>query len=237
MDQAIKRIVLRLFPELKNGYHKPMLGRVERAGKPPKTGGVCSHDEPLYAVDIQPLDAHFRPKGELLRDLVVAVPYAGQHRGFMALPDPGCVVEFCFSYALPHLVHIRGVIPWGLELPPVDAGEAIWQHSQPVHQGYDKDGNWHRSTDQNITDACGKIRECQAGVKQLLKSPKTWVGSDSENLLRILQDFMQTTSEALGVIASHTHAQGPAPDQTGQIAGFGTTVASQKADRLDPITE
>ncbi|WP_067522453.1 hypothetical protein [Endozoicomonas ascidiicola] len=74
MEEAIKRILLRLFPELKNGYHKPMLGRVERIANPPKDGGVSTHDEPLHAVDIQPLDEHFRPKGELLRDLVFPTP-------------------------------------------------------------------------------------------------------------------------------------------------------------------
>ena len=189
MEEQVKRILLSAFPELRNGYHKPMLGRVERITKPPKNGGICKYAEPLHAADIQPLDEHFKPKGELLRDVVVAVPYAGQHRGFFALPDPGCIIEFCFSYALPHLIHIRGVIPWGLAMPKVDAGEAKWQHSQECFQGYDKDGNWQK---------LGKIHENIAAIKQLMKSPKTWIGSDQENVLQILIDFMEETDRSAG---------------------------------------
>ncbi|GAA4650517.1 hypothetical protein GCM10023116_28000 [Kistimonas scapharcae] len=228
MEEAIKRILLRLFPELKNGYHKPMLGRVERIANPPKDGGTCTHDDPLYAVDIQPLDAHFRPRGEVLRDLVVAVPYAGQHRGFFALPDPGCIVEFCFSYALPHLVHIRGVIPWGLELPAVDEGEAKWQHSQTTWQGYDTDGNWRK---------VGKIHENIAAIRQLMKSPKTWLGSDKENVLKILSDFMETTAAALTELASHTHRADQLPTVKESVEAKATTITQSKTTRLDPITE
>ena len=228
MEEAIKRILLRLFPELKNGYHKPMLGRVERIANPPKAGGVSTHEEPMHAVDIQPMDEHFRPKGELLRDLVVAVPYAGQHRGFYALPDKGCIVEFCFGYALPHLIHIRGVIPWGLELPAVDVGEAKWQHSQECYLGYDKDGNWEQ---------IGKVHRSVAAVKQLMKSPKTWVGSDSENVLQILSDFMQDTADALDVLAGHTHPNVGACSQGSSIAAKSSAIKESKSGRLDPITE
>ena len=38
-----------------------------------------------------------------------------------------------------------------------------------------------------------------------MKSPKAWVGSDKENVLQILIDFMEETAGALDVIASHTH--------------------------------
>ncbi|WBA86536.1 hypothetical protein [Endozoicomonas sp. GU-1] len=182
----------------------------------------------MHAVDIQPLDEHFRPKGELLRDLVVAVPYAGQHRGFYALPDKGCIVEFCFGYALPHLIHIRGVIPWGLELPSVDVGEAKWQHSQECYQGYDKDGNWEQ---------IGKVHQSVAAVKQLMMSPKTWVGSDSENVLQILSDFMQDTADALDVLAGHTHPNVGACSQGSSITAKSESIQDHKNDRLDPITE
>ena len=225
---AIKRIVLRLFPELSHGYHLPMLGRVEAITDAPKDGGRCTLERPRFALDIQPLDEHLQPKGELLRDITMATPYAGQHRGFFALPDPGCIIEFCFSYAMPNLIHVRGVIPWGLELPAVDSGEAKWQHSKECYQGYDKDGNWHQ---------IGKIHQNRAAIKQIMKSPKTWCGSDQENVLKILSDFMQDTAEALDIIASHTHPNVAPCAQSGAISGKSGSIKGHKSGRLDPITE
>ena len=226
--EAIKRIVLRLFPELNHGYHLPMLGKVMSISDAPKSGGTCTQDQPRFAVDIQPLDEHLNPTGELLRDVTVAVPYVGQHRGFFALPDAGCIIEFCFSYAMPNLIHIRGVIPWGLELPAVDVGEAKWQHSQECHQGYDADGNWHK---------IGKIHRNRAAIKQLMKSPKTWLGSDSENVLRILSDFMQDTADALDTLAGHTHPKVGTCSQQSAVSQKSSSIKSHKSGRLDPISE
>ncbi len=237
--EAIKRIVLRLFPELKNRYHLPMLGRVERIGDAPADGGQCTHDRPRYAVDIQPLDRHLKPKGELLRDVTVGVTYAGNARGFYALPDPGTIIEFCFAYGMPNLIFIRGVIPWNLELPHLDKDESRWQQSADIYQGYDKTGNWHRHTTENIRESAAKVRECNSQVKQLLKSPKTWIGSDSENVLRILSDSLNAIASGLNAAASHTHNGGQigAPDNGGDIASTASTVSSIKSGRLDPITE
>ena len=228
MEEAIRRILLSEFPELKNNYHLPMIGKVVRIANPPKNGGTSTHAEPLHAVDVQPLDEHFKERGEVLRDLVVAVPYAGQDRGFFALPDPGCVIEFCFSYALPHLIHIRGIIPWGLSLPAVDQGEAKWQHSPECHQGYDREGNWNK---------IGKIHQNIAAIKQIMKSPKTWVGSDKENVLQILIDFMEQTAGALDIIASHTHPTVGACSQGGAISGKSSAIKEISSGRLGPITE
>lgn len=44
--------------------------------------------------------------------------YGGQQRGFFSLPDPETIIAFCFAYASPKLIMIRGVIPWGMKLPP-----------------------------------------------------------------------------------------------------------------------
>ncbi len=229
----------RLFPELKAGYHTPMLGRIERITKAPVNGGTCTLEEPLYAVDIQPLDEHFKVKGQMFRDVVVGMAYAGQHKGFFALPDPGCIVEFCFAYASPKLIFIRGVIPWGLELPPLDSNEAIWCKIQSVWQGYDKNDNWQRHTSADIQESCDKVRQCTAKAKQLLKSPKTWLGSDQENLLQIMVDSLSELETAIGTIATHTHNGGQvgAPDQSGDISSSVSKLTAIRSGRLEPITE
>ena len=236
---ADRRLVNRLYPELQAKYHAPMLGRIERITKAPVDGGDCTLDEPLYAVDIQPLDEYFKDRGELFRDVVVGMAYAGQERGFFALPDPGCIVEFCFAYVSPKLIFIRGVISWGVKLPPLDTGEAMWHKTASVYQGYDKLDNWQRHTTASIHENCEDIRQCISATKQLLKAPKTWIGSDSENVLRILIDLMSTLESALNTLSSHTHNGGNvgAPDQSGDISGFASEISSISSSRLSPITE
>ena len=216
-----------------------MLGRIERITKAPVDGGECTLDEPLYAVDIQPLDEHFKDKGELFRDVVVGMAYAGMHRGFFALPDPGCIVEFCFAYASPKLIFIRGVIPWGMTLPPLDTDEAVWCKNQNVWQGYDKNDNWQRHTSADIQESCEQVRQCTARAKQLLKSPKTWLGSDQENLLQIMVDSLSELETSIGTIATHTHNGGQvgAPDQSGDISGSASKITALRSGRLEPITE
>ncbi|MET4706740.1 hypothetical protein [Endozoicomonas lisbonensis] len=147
---------------------------------------------------------------------------------FSHCPIRVVLLSSCFSYGLPHLIHIRGVIPWGLELPEVDANEARWQQSTTTYQGYDKDGNWHK---------VGKIHQNIAAIKQIMKSPRTWVGSDSENVLQILIDFMEETAAALDTIAGHTHSGGPKPDQGGDISGKSSAIKEINNGRLKPITE
>ena len=238
--EAFQRIINRLYPELKAGYHRPMLGKVERISQPEFAGDqVSTVEEPFYAVDVQPLDEYFKPRGKLLRDLVVMLQYGGQQRGFFALPDPDTIIEFCFAYASPRLIMIRGVVPWGMKLPPWKPGEAHWHSNAEVWQGYDLKNNWHRHTTGDILESCANIRQCQAKAKQLLKSPKTWIGSDSENVLQIIIDMMSTLESALSTIAAHTHSGGQigAPDQSGGISSASSEIGSIRSGRLSPITE
>ena len=217
-----------------------MLGKVERFSQPDFSGNeVSTVDQPFYAVDVQPLDENFKPKGKLLRDLVVMLQYGGKQRGYFALPDPETIIEFCFAYASPKLILIRGVVPWGMELPPWQPGEAHWHSNAEVWQGYDLDNNWQRHTTASILESCDQIRECHAKAKQLLKSPKTWIGSESENVLQIMIDMMSTLEKALATIAAHTHSGGKvgAPDQSGSIAATSTEIGSLRSSRLSPITE
>ncbi len=238
--EAFKRIIDRLYPELKAGYHLPMLGRVEQISNPEFQGEeTITLDEPLYAVDVQPLDRDFKQKGPILKDLIVMMPYGGQQRGFFSLPDPETIIEFCFAYASPKLIFIRGVIPLGLKVPPWRPGASQWHSSAEVWQGYDIDNNWNRHTTESIKESCGQIYQCTAAVKQLLKSPKTWIGSDTENLLTIIADLMSKIEAALSIISSHTHSGGQvgAPDQGGDIAAKSSEIGTIRSGRLSPITE
>ncbi len=213
-----------------------MLGRVIAINDPPKGGGSCTIERPKYAVDIQPLTQDFKDKGKVLRDIAVGLQYGGQQRGFYALPDVGTVVEFCFAYSSPKLIFIRGILPWGLELPDLDINECRWQKSNDVYQGYDQENNWHRHTSGNILESCQKIREHTAEVKQIAKAPKTWIGSESENALTIISEFMDEISLALDTLSSHSHNGGPPPDQKPDIKASSSDTAGIST-RLKAITE
>lgn len=78
--------------------------------------------------------------------------------------------------------------------------------------------------------------------KQDLKAPKTWVGSEGENVLRIVSEFMGKVIELTNILQSHTHSNGNGGGDTGapiQAGSISSNKSGQTAikDRLDPITE
>ncbi|MFB9939620.1 hypothetical protein ACFFLG_14850 [Shewanella indica] len=46
-------------------------------------------------------------------------------------------------------------------------------------------------------------------------SPKTWLGSEDENVLKLLSELMETVAELATICASHTHSTSPAPNEAG----------------------
>jgi hypothetical protein len=80
----------------------------------------------------------------------------------------------------------------------------------------------------------GKLFEVVSDDKQSLKSPKTWIGSDGENLLAIVSDLAQVVADLAQTLASHTHPTVGAPTQAAAISAHGTTVTDIK-NRNDGI--
>ena len=88
-----------------------------------------------------------------------------------------------------------------------------------------------------------ETRKVTASAEQEHKSPKTWLGSDGENVLKLLSELMATVSELANTCASHKHlgvTSGPSltgvSDKAGDFTNQGSTVDGQKS-RLDPITK
>ena len=296
IDQHIKRIVLKLFPELSARLHLPVFAEVVGVRETPKEGDICNDFRPFYAVDIQILTEHGEPDTDwpVLRDVVLPVPVAGHEMGHFAYPENGCWVEVAFAYGSPNKPFIRAVLPNGLSLPPVERGEQRWQHNAESFQRMDKDGshqrvtdldihdksltrliealdvveNFHRSvknTGSNDTEIIGAIKRIEAfgavvvqsgGVldlsaagdmrlttltKNLQKAPKTWLGSQTENVLGLLSELMQKVIDLDATLAAHTHTgddggSTSAPHQAGAINTNGSDVGAIKT-RLDGIKE
>lgn len=82
-----------------------------------------------------------------------------------------------------------------------------------------------------------------SSTKQIHKAPKTWVGSETENVLMILSELMAQVISLCNTLASHTHsgvqagaANTAAPVQASNINTIGSNTSGIKG-RLDGIKE
>lgn len=154
MEDAIRRAVERLFPELTGRYHLPRFGRVVAVPDAPTANGLCDDFRPRFAVDVEVLaeDGEPDPALPILQSLPLPVPNGGQEAGMLAFPEEGTTVVVCFAYGLPSKPYIQQILPHGLSLPRVPKGDQVWQHSEACQQRVDADGNWLRQTDGRIRD-------------------------------------------------------------------------------------
>ena len=268
MEKVIHRIVRRLFPELTNQLHLPRWGKVVALPELPTEDGERGSDPfyPRYAVDVQLLDENgTETKSKVLQAVPLPLPGAGDKAGRLEPPAPGSIVEIGFAYGRADKPFVRTILPFGWDLPAIKEGETRTQVREGVYRHIDEQGNFENKTDKSLNDIIGDLAqlecktrkviatelaqiECEthkvtASKEQDYRSPKTWIGSDGENVLKLLSELMATVSALASVCASHTHsgvAAGPAktaaPDQAGDFSGKASEADGQKS-RLDPITK
>ncbi len=152
MEELIKRLVLKLFPELTGRYHLPLFAEVVGVRETPYNGAVCDEFRPYLAVDVQMLDEHGNKdeRWPVLLDVPLTVPSIGQESGFLAFPESGARVEIAFAYGSPNAPFIRSILPHGMSFPSLTTKEQRWQHNPGSFQRVDQDGNWETKTDLNI---------------------------------------------------------------------------------------
>lgn len=183
MEKTIKRLVLKMFPELSARYHLPVFAEVVGVRETPAEGDVCNEFRPYYAVDVQVLDEHGEPDQAypILKDVILSLPVAGHEMGQFAYPENGTWVEIAFAYGSPNKPFIRSVVPHRLTLPPVERGEQRWQHNAESFQRADKDGNWERKTDLDIHDkSLTRLIEALDVVENFHRSVKNTETNDTE---------------------------------------------------------
>tara|TARA_R110002033_G_scaffold88809_1_gene138810 strand:- start:398 stop:1138 length:741 start_codon:yes stop_codon:yes gene_type:complete len=246
METIINRIIRRLFPELTAKLHLPRWGKVVALPELPAEDGERGSDPfyPRYAVDVQLLDENgTETKSKVLQAVPLPLPGAGNKAGRLEPPAIGAIVEIAFAYGRPDKPFIRTVLPFGWDLPAIKEGETRTQVRDGVYQHIDDIGNFENKTDESLKDIIGKLAELQcetrkvtASIEQDHRSPKTWIGSDGENVLKLLSELMATVSALASTSASHTHANGATPDQASNFSGQSTQANAQKG-RLDPITK
>jgi hypothetical protein len=154
MEDAIRRCVERMFPELSGGYHLPRMARVVGVADAPAGASICDDFRPRFAVDLQILDETGEPDSSMptLAGVPLPVPTGGDEMGFFSFPEEGTTVVVGFTQGLPHKPFIQCILPHGLSLPLLPKGDQVWQHSEAAQQRVTADGSWTRQTDGGITD-------------------------------------------------------------------------------------
>ena len=251
MEKVINRIIKRLLPELTASLHLPRLAKVVALPELPSEEGERASDAfyPRYAVDVQLLDENgTATEAKVLQAVPLPLPGAGNKAGQLAPPAIGSIVEIAFAYGRPDKPFIRTVLPFGWDLPAIKEGETRVQVREGIYQHIDDVGNFENKTDESLTDIIGKIAtlECKtrtvtASVEQSHKSPKTWLGSDDENVLTLLSELMATVKALANHCADHKHlgvtpgtGQTGKPDIESDFSRKASEADAQK-NRLDPI--
>lgn len=162
MENIIRKIVLRLFPELSAMLHLPRWGKVIALPELPTEDGERGSDPfyPRWAVDVQLLDENgTATKSKALQAVPLPLTGAGDKAGHMQPPAIGSIVEIAFAYGRPDKPFIRTVLPFGFNLPAIKAGEHLTQTREGVYQRIDETGNIITATDQNLETTIGKLHK------------------------------------------------------------------------------
>lgn len=169
MRDALKKMMLRMFPELAGRYHLDRYARIVKIADPPTQGVACDRFRPYWAADIEILT----PEGDPLPDyplyeaVPLPLPAAGPEAGLFLWPRPGTIVTVRWIEGRPDHPVIQHIYPMGRTIPDVPDGSGLWQQRPGVHQRHDPAGNWERTTDQDIKDAARNIEAVATAMRQL----------------------------------------------------------------------
>lgn len=157
MRDEVKRIVLRLFPELSGAYHLPRLAEVLAVADAPGAGDLADDFRPRFAVDLQVLNVQGAPDATVPVLHAVPLPVAvcgGAEMGQFAFPQRGTLVMLQFAYGSPNKPCITAIYPTGGAMPACADGEMVLQQRAGVQQRIDVAGNITRETDGKTHDIC-----------------------------------------------------------------------------------
>jgi hypothetical protein len=106
----------------------------------------------------------------------------------------------------------------------MSGGSASLAAVDDLHQATGRDlnlvvGQKHNATvGGDMHERIGGFRRSLAGVNQKLQAPKTWLGSESINVLQLLGELIDMVEDMNGQLASHVHPQlGQPPTNAGMF--------------------
>lgn len=151
VKQAIRRLILRYFPELGERKHLPQLARIEAIYDLPTNGAkISTAFRPYLAIDIQLVDAqNLLPLDVPVFTQVTLATQQTSDNGLLNQPKPGmyCVVQYIDG--LNSLPVITSILPWHSVVPEqkhTDVG--LKQNARSQIKG--SNGDWLIETDGKI---------------------------------------------------------------------------------------
>lgn len=124
----------------------------------------------------------------------------------------------------------------------LSGGTASLAAVDDLHQATGRDlnlvvGQKHNATvGGDMREQIQGVRESLTKVSQRLQAPKTWLGSEGVNVLKILCDLLDIVEQMNTALAGHTHGPTPVPSNAGAFTAAGASTKMLSA-QLKPITQ
>jgi hypothetical protein len=123
----------------------------------------------------------------------------------------------------------------------LSGGSASLAAVDDLHQATGRDlnlvvGQKHNATvGGDMQEQIQGLRQSVAGISQRLQAPKTWLGSESVNVLQVLCDLLDLVQEMNIQLYGHVHGSSPLANNSSYFAKV-STETFQNANKLKAIT-
>ncbi|PXX73315.1 hypothetical protein SAMN05660489_02070 [Pseudomonas sp. LAMO17WK12:I10] len=123
----------------------------------------------------------------------------------------------------------------------LSGGTASLAAVDDLHQATGRDlnlvvGQKHNATvGGDMQEQIQGMRRSIAEKSQRLQAPKTWLGSESVNVLQVLCDLIDLVDQMNVQLAGHAHALSPPPNNAAEFT-TASAIAKQQTMKLRPIT-
>lgn len=97
-------------------------------------------------------------------------------------------------------------------------------------------GNLSQTTAGDLVEVVGQLRRSVTAELQHFEAPRSWMGTDSVNIFRLLLQLMNVVEQLAATTASHTHPGSLPPGQANTFSSQ-SKQAGQLAASLSPIIE
>jgi len=123
----------------------------------------------------------------------------------------------------------------------LSGGSASLASIDDLHQATGRDYNlvigqkYNATVGGDMQEQIQGLRRSVSAVSQHLQAPKTWLGSESVNVLQVLCDLLDLVGQMNNQLASHVHGPTPVPSNAAAFASAGLD-ARMLAVKLKSIT-
>ena len=181
MDDKIAKIIQKHYPEIANGWHCPLWGRITSINEIPQSGSLSDPYRAYYGASVHILSKDGKETDTPILSNIALSGTFSSSGGMMQLPDPGMIVTVQFAFGMPDKPYIDKVLPYGIALPGIDTNESIIQSRQGVKVHLQQDGTIASITDGAINQQSNESSTITGNETKHRQSLRTVVNEDSEH--------------------------------------------------------